>query len=125
MVVDVASVAERDHHHEEHVVLDRVEDAVVADADAETGPASKGTGSRRAGVLRQQRDSSLDAMPDRWVELAKGSRGRRAQLDTVPAQTHPRSALACSQGMFGPSSAIAASKAATSSASSSAATSSS
>jgi len=120
-VVDLASVAERDDDDQEHVVVDGVDDAIVTDPNAESGSALQGAGGRWTRVVRQEGDRTLHAVTYRWVEPAQRSDSPGAQLDAISAHSQPRSALACSQGMFGPSSSIAASKAATSSASSRAA----
>ena len=115
MVIDIAAVAEAHDHDQHHIVVHGVADAVVADADAKTRPALQGSRARRARVLCQQGDRALNALSNLRIELAQGPGRCRAKLEAVFAHTQPRSALTCSQGMFGPSSAIAASKAATSS----------
>ena len=96
-------------------------DLRAIDPDAQTGPPFQGAGGRGARILRQEGNHTLHAATDCWVELAQRSDRRWAQLDAVFAHSQPRSAFACSQGMLGPSSAIATSNAATSSASSRAA----
>lgn len=120
-VVDVAAVPERDDNDEEHVVLNGVDDAIVTDPNAESWSAFQGSGGRWTRVLRQKCDRALDPATDRRVELAQRSYGRWSQLDPVFAHSQPRSAFTWSQGMFGPSSSIAASNATMSSASSAAA----
>ncbi len=120
LVVDVASVPKADDDDQQHVVLDGVDDAVIAHADPESGTALKCTCARRARVLGEQRDRTLNPTADLGVELAQSAYGGWAKLDAIGAHSQPRSALTCAQGMFGPSSAIASSKAATSSASSNA-----
>lgn len=118
MVVDVASVSERDNDNQEDVVLHGVKDAVVADSNTKTRSALQCACTGRARIFGEQGDCALDASTDGGFELAQGTGGCRTELDPIPAHAQPRSALTCSQGMFGPSSAIASSKAATSSASS-------
>lgn len=110
-----------DDDNGEYPIVDGVDDAVVTDADAKAVSPLKPPGSWWTWVVCEQRDGALNAVADLGVELAQGSDGSRAELDAVLAHTQPRSALTCSHGMLGPSSAIAASNAATSSASSSAA----
>lgn len=112
---------ERDEDDEENVVLDGVDDAIVTDPHAESGSALQCPGGRGTRVLCQEGNRALDPATNRRVELAQRSYGRWSQLDPVSGHSQPRSAFACSQGMFGPSSFIAASNAATSSASSRAA----
>jgi len=107
--------------HQQHVILDRVDDPVIADPDTKTWPTLEGACTRRSRILGEHRDCALDPTANLRVELAQGAGCRRTKLDAIRAHCQPRSALTCSQGMFGPSSAIASSKAATSSASSRAA----
>ena len=112
---------ERDDHDEKHIVLNGVDDAIVTRPNAESWSTLQGAGGRGTRVLRKQGDRALDPATNRRIELAQRSYGRWSQLDPVLAHSQPRSAFACSQGMFGPSSFIAASNAAMSSASSRAA----
>lgn len=120
-VVDLASVPERHYDDQEHIVGDGVDDAVIPSADSKAWSAPQSASRRWTWILCQQGDGALDARPDLRVELAQGPGGRRSKLDTVLGHAQPRSALTCSHGTFGPSSSIAASKAATSSTSSRAA----
>lgn len=119
-VVDVAPMSKPDHDHYQHIVIDGVEDAVITDSNTKARPTMKSSCARRSGILGEQADCALDATENLRIELAQGTDCRRAQLDAICAHSQPRSVLTCSQGMFGPSSAIAASNAETSSASSSA-----
>ena len=118
LVVDIPSMSKPHNDHQQHVVLDRVDDAVIADPDTKTRPTLKHTCTRRARMLGEQSDRTLDPTANLRVELAQRPDCPRAKLDAIRAHSQPRSALTCSQGMLGPSSAIAASKAATSSTSS-------
>ncbi len=117
-VVDVSSVPDRNDDNHKSVVLNRVDDAVVPHANPESRPATQGTRCRGPRVVRQEGDCSLDTWANVRVEFAECPDRGRAQFYPIEAHAKPRSALTCSQGMLGPSSAIAASKAATSSASS-------
>ena len=119
-VVDVTPMSQSHQDHQEHVVFDGVDDAVVADADAKPWSAPKGLCTRWARIGGEQGDGALDAAAGLRIELTQRPCGRRAKLKVVCTHSQPRSALTCSHGMFGPSSAIAASNAATSSLSSSA-----
>lgn len=47
-VVDVPSVPKPDDDHQQRAILDRVDDPVVTDPDAETRPTLKGTGAGRS-----------------------------------------------------------------------------
>jgi len=120
-VVNVAPVPERNDDHKQDLVSDRVDDAVVTDTNAKSGSAPHRSSGRRARIPRQECDCSLQTSTCRRVELAQRSEGGRPQFDPVRGHSQPRSAFACSQGMFAPSSAIAASNARASSASSNAA----
>lgn len=120
--VDVPAVPERHHHHEENVVANGVEDAIVAYPDSVAWPPTQRPGRWRPRVLSQQSDRPMNTRADRGVQLLQGSNGGRTKLDPVAAHVQPRSALTRSHGMLSLSSAIALSKAATSSASSMAST---
>ena len=111
-------MAERHDDHHEYVVGHGVDNAVVTHPDPETGSTLQSTSGRWTRVVRQQCDGALKPVTNRRIELSEGSNSRGPHLDAVLAHIQPRSALTCSHGMFGPSSAIAASKAAMSSASS-------
>lgn len=114
-------MAEPDDDHREDSIVDRVDDAVVTNTYAQAVPSLECPGAGGTWVVCEQPDRALNAGADFGVELAQCSDRGWSKRDAVLAQTQPRSDLTCSQGMLGPSSAIAASKAATSSASSSAA----
>ncbi len=120
LLVDIATLSDPHDNHQQYVVLDHVNDPITTDADTQARPTLESTRTRRARILGEHSDCTLDAPPNLRVELAQGADCRWTKLDAVRAHSQPRSALTCAQGMFGPSSAIAASKAATSSASSSA-----
>ena len=117
-LVDGASMAERHDDHHEYVVGHGVDDAVVTHPDPETGSTLQSSGGRWMRVVRQQCNGALKSVTNRRIELPESSNSGGPQLDAVLAHIQPRSALTCSHGMFGPSSPIAASKAAMSSASS-------
>lgn len=51
--VDVAAMSERDDDNQEHLVVDRVDDAIATDPNAETGSALQGARGRWAWVPRQ------------------------------------------------------------------------
>ena len=118
LLVHVAPMTQPHHDHHQYVVLDRVDDAVIADADTKARAAPEGPCTWRSRIVGEQGDRAVDATANLRVELAQVARRGRSKLDPISAHTQPRSALTCSQGMFGPSSAIAASKATMSSASS-------
>lgn len=118
-------MAEGDDDDEQNVILDAVDDPVVTDAHSQRGPALQRASGGGTWVLREERNCALDAATNRRIELPERTYRGGSQLDSVLAHSQPRSAFTCSQGMFGPSSLIAASNAATSSLSSRAAMSSS
>jgi len=82
-VVDVTAVSNRDDHDEENIICNRVNDAVISDPNAKAWATLESARSRRARVLRQQGNGTLQAMPDQRVKLAQGATGRRSQLDAV------------------------------------------
>ncbi len=56
--------------HQQHVVLDRIDDAVIAYPDTKTWPALQRTSTGRARFLGEQRDCTLDPPANLRVELA-------------------------------------------------------
>lgn len=119
-VVDVSSVSQANDDHEEDVILDGVDDPVVPDTKSEGRPSPERAGVGRVWVLGQERYRPSEPLLNLGVELSQGSCCVRTEFDPVALQSHPRSALTCSQGMFAPSSDMASSNAVTSSISSSA-----
>jgi hypothetical protein len=91
-VVGVAPVPDGDDDDQENVVDNRIDDPVVADADAEAGTSSQRTRCWRTGLLSEERDHTLNAPADRWVELLQRTNRGRTQLDAV-RHVQPRSAL--------------------------------
>jgi len=68
--VDIAAVLGRDYDDEQHVIFDRVDDAIVAYPYPPCGTATQRPGSRRTGILGQQRDRSLHSARDLSIEFA-------------------------------------------------------
>jgi hypothetical protein len=75
------------------IVLNGIDDAVVADPNSQARPTAKRSRSRGTGILSEERNSSLDATSDGRVELLESPDSGRAQLDAV-RHVQPRSALA-------------------------------
>lgn len=92
-VVDVASIPESYDHHQEHVVLDGVDEAIVADTDAKSRPALERPRARRPRIVGEQSNGALEASASLGVELAQGPDHAGTQLDPVRAHSHPRSTL--------------------------------
>jgi hypothetical protein len=65
------------------VVVDRVDDAVVADPDAIVVAARTPNRTVRARFKRERVDHCGDPLPDRVVEAAERMRGRRVKADLV------------------------------------------
>jgi hypothetical protein len=91
-VVDIAPVPDGDDDDQQDVISDRVDDAVVADADPEAGSSSQRACCGRTRVLSEERDGTLDALADRRIELLQRANRSGTQLDAV-AHAQPRSAL--------------------------------
>jgi hypothetical protein len=70
LVIDVPSVSEPHDNHQEHVVLDRVDDAVVTDPNTKPEPTLQRSRTGWSRVLCEQGDRSLHATTDLRVELA-------------------------------------------------------
>src|SRR5580693_4841980 len=113
-VVGLPAMAQRYDDDQEDVVGNGIDDPIVADPNAEPRSTPQGFGRWRAGIGGQKGDRPLDARAHVRVELAKRSSRGRPDLDAIATHVQPRSALTCSQGMLGPSSAMEASKASTS-----------
>lgn len=109
-----------DHDNDKQSVLDRVDDAVVANPNSPPGSSAKLTRGWGPRILSQQSDCASQAIASLRFDLAQLTRSGRSELDPVAAHAQPRSCFTCSQGMLAPSSAIAVSKAEMSSISSSA-----
>lgn len=70
LVVHVGSMTKPHDNHQQHVVLDRVDDPVVAHPNAESGPTLKSAGRRRTRILGQQCDRALNPKANLGVERA-------------------------------------------------------
>ncbi len=125
LFIYLAAMSKIDDHNEEHVVFDGVDNPVVSDPDPESWSTSQRPGCRWPWVGREEGNRSLDTGAGFRIQLAKCPRRGWPDLYAVGVQAQPSSALTSSQGMLGPSSAIAASKAVMSWASSNASISSS
>ena len=91
-VVYVAAMTEGDDCDDEDVVVDRVDDAVVADADSQTGTSLEGFGTWRPRIFTQERDRAADAVAILMIYSFQRANCRRAQLDLV-GHIQPRSAF--------------------------------
>src|SRR5665647_522846 len=108
------------YDHRQDVVLDRVDDSVVADADAQVaGSIFQSARARGPWVHRKLQDGPPNPSPHLRMHLAHLSFGSRQNLNGI-GHVQPRSRMTCFQGMGSPPSARAASTAAMSSSSSSA-----
>ena len=90
--VYMAAMTERDDCDDEDVVVDRVDDAVVADSDSHAGTSLEGFGAWRTGILSKERDRPTNAASILMVYSLQSANCRRAKLDLV-GHTQPRSAL--------------------------------
>jgi hypothetical protein len=73
LVVDITSVTQSHDDHQEHVVLDGVDDAVVADPDSKAWPALKRMRTGRSRIVGEQGDGALDSTTVLRIELAQGA----------------------------------------------------
>jgi hypothetical protein len=83
LAVNVTAVAEGDHYDQEYVVLDGVEDPIVADTHPVSGTASQRPGRWWPWVLGQEGYSAFDARSDFWIDLPQGPKRSRPDLDAV------------------------------------------
>lgn len=92
-VVDLAPVSDCYDENEQHVVVDLVDDPVVAGAYSPVAvSADEFPGSARLGLGCQQFDRGLNAPLHGMLQLAQLSDGRNRNLDLV-GHVRPRSAL--------------------------------
>ncbi len=103
-----------DEGDEEDVIVDCVDDPIVAHPYPKGISTAKCARRWGSGIAGEKRDHSTDAIVLRPIDLPECSKCRRSKLDSVWTYFQPRSACTWLQGMFGPSSANAASKASTS-----------
>lgn len=83
---------EGDDNDEQHVILNCVDDAIVADAHAKTRPPLKCLGARRPWVVAQKGDCATDSVTMLMVDPFERARRGRRDLDAV-GHYQPRSAL--------------------------------
>jgi len=107
-------MTERDHCDNKDVVIDRVDDAVIPDANSESGAPLKCFGTWWPWILTEECDRAANAVTILMVNLLQRTNCGRTQFDLV-GHVQPRSAFTWAQGILGPSSAIASSNATTSS----------
>ena len=88
---DVVAMTECDHCYDKDVVVDRVDDAVIADANPDAGAASEGFGARWPWLFTEERDCPADAVAILVIYSLQGANCRRTQLDLV-GHVQPRSA---------------------------------
>lgn len=117
--VDSLSVAEGKHDDKEDVILDCIDDAVVAHPHAVGVAGSQFLRAWGSGVGSKKGDGAPDAVRVRLWNRTQGFDCSGPKLNAI-GHCQPRSALTCSQGILPPSSASASSKARSSSRSSSA-----
>jgi hypothetical protein len=111
-------MADRDDQNEKHIVMDCVQDAIVAYANAKLRSSAESPRYGWPRILAEERNCSPNSRLDCGIQFRQRSPGCWPQFDSIAAHVHPKSALTSSQGIDGSFSAIAASIAATSSASS-------
>ncbi len=85
LAVDVAPMADPDDQDDEAVILDRVQDAVLADADAPDVIGAAELHGSCARIGREGVNPSTDAALNRAIELRQRLRGGGQELDGVHA----------------------------------------
>jgi hypothetical protein len=97
--VDVASVPNGHDQHEEPVVINFVDDAVIAGFVPPLAAATHQlSGGRRPWLVGKQVDGGLDASPGVRIQFAKLTGGGRGEGDPI-RHAKPSSALTSSQGI--------------------------
>lgn len=92
VVVDVATVAERDHGDDENIVVDGVDNAVVPYTNSEPGSPLKRLGPWRPRILAKKRNRPTNAVTVLMINTLQSANCSRAQFDLV-AQVQPKSAF--------------------------------
>lgn len=92
MVVDVATVAERDHGDDEDIVVDGVDNAVVPYANSEPWSSLKRLGAWRPRILAKKRNRPANAVAILMINTLQSANCCRAQFDLV-AHVQPKSAF--------------------------------
>lgn len=85
-------MTERDHGDNEDVVIDGVDDAVVPDANSQTGSPVERLGTWRPWILAQERDRPTNAVAVLMVDVFQCANCGWTQLDLV-GHVQPRSAF--------------------------------
>lgn len=83
---------QRDDNDEQHVILNCVDDSVVADAHAKTGSPLKCLGARRPRVLAEQRDGATNSVAMLVIYSFESARRGGRDLNAI-SHYQPRSAL--------------------------------
>ncbi len=91
--------------YQQNIILKRVENAVVADANSEPGSALKSLGAAWPRSLTEQSDRAADSVAVLMIYVLQLANFSGAQFDPK-RHTQSRSDLTCDHGIFGPSSAI-------------------
>jgi hypothetical protein len=98
-LIGISAMAQRDDHDEEYLVLNRVHDSVVADANPEARSPLERFRAGWARVLAQEGDSPSDPSPILMIDPLQHSDRRWPELDAV-RHAQPRSALTSLHGMY-------------------------
>lgn len=85
-------MTECDNGDDENVVVDRVDDGVVTNANSQAGTPVKGFGTWRAWILTKERDRPTDAVAILMIYSLQRANCSRTQLDLV-GHVQPRSAF--------------------------------
>lgn len=83
---------QRDNDDEQHVILNRVDDSVVADAHTKAGASLKCFRTRRSRVLAQESDCAADSIAMLVVDSFEGARRGGRHFNAI-GHYQPRSAL--------------------------------
>ena len=91
-VVDIAAVTQGDDNHQQHVIMDGVDDRVIAHAHPEAVTALECLCPGRARILAKQRDRAADAIAVLVIDALERSNGGGSKFDPI-AHSQPRSFL--------------------------------
>ena len=76
LAVDVASMTKADNNHQQDIILDRVNDLIIANMDPKSRTAMQGNGLGRPRIGSKECDGAVDTIAVVRLELFEGPKGR-------------------------------------------------
>ncbi len=76
LAIDVASMTKGDNNHQQDVVLDCIDNPIIANRDPKTRTAAQGNCFGRPGIGPKECDSTVDTFAIFGMDLVEGPKGR-------------------------------------------------